>query len=316
MDSANINAQSFQILLDVPARKPKLRYDDYALAFKDIIEQSEPRFAMGIFGGWGSGKTTLMETIEAKLNEDEIVRVWFNAWRYEKEEHLIIPLLDTVREALIEWDQTRQRSSRAALETAATIGKVIHSLLAGFSLKVGVPGTMDVSFDANKALAESARITKEDRDAEVPRSFYHAAFRALDNVFKDFVGEDAKRRIVVFVDDLDRCLPESALEVLESMKLFFDLEGFVFVVGLDRRVVELAIEAKYAKEHVTPAGDEQESYRIRGVTTSTRSSRFRSICFRWRSVRSIASYNQYPKDRKDQKNRVCRMTKSRTYSKQ
>jgi predicted KAP-like P-loop ATPase len=50
---------------------------------------------------------------------------------------------------------------------------------------------------------------------------------------------------VVFVDDLDRCLPASAPEVLESMKLFFDLQGFVFVVGLDRQVVERAIEAKY-----------------------------------------------------------------------
>jgi predicted KAP-like P-loop ATPase len=39
-------------------------------------------------------------------------------------------------------------------------------------------------------------------------------------------------KIVIFVDDLDRCLPDNALDVIESMKLFFDLPGFVFVVGL------------------------------------------------------------------------------------
>ena len=62
------------------------------------------------------------------------------------------------------------------------------------------------------------------------------------------------RRFVVFIDDLDRCLPENALEVLESMKLFFDLEGFVFVVGLDRRVIERAVQLKYPAAPVGPAG--------------------------------------------------------------
>ena len=49
----------------------------------------------------------------------------------------------------------------------------------------------------------------------------------------------------MFIDDLDRCLPANALEVLESMKLFFDMEGFVFVTGLDQAVVEAAVASKY-----------------------------------------------------------------------
>jgi hypothetical protein len=52
-------------------------------------------------------------------------------------------------------------------------------------------------------------------------------------------------RVVVFVDDLDRCFPTSALAVLESMKLFFDSQGFVFVVGLDRDVIARAITSKH-----------------------------------------------------------------------
>jgi hypothetical protein len=65
----------------------------------------------------------------------------------------------------------------------------------------------------------------------------------------------AKRRFVVFIDDIDRCLPEKALEVLESMKLFFDLEGFVFVVGLDQRVIERAVHLKYPAEGVDRYGE-------------------------------------------------------------
>ena len=63
-----------------------------------------------------------------------------------------------------------------------------------------------------------------------------AAFKGL--------AEAGVTRIVVFVDDLDRCLPANALDVLESMKLFFDLPGFIFVVGLDESVIDGAIATK------------------------------------------------------------------------
>lgn len=105
-----------------------------------------------------------------------------------------------------------------------------------------------MSFQANEALEQARRLDDEARAARIPRSFYHASFRALADCFVKFLGLDSARRIVVFVDDLDRCLPNSALEVLESMKLFFDLPGFVFVVGLDRKVVEQSIDVKYGRE--------------------------------------------------------------------
>ena len=94
----------YRILLDEPAERPALRFDEYARAFAGIIRQSGPRFAVGIFGDWGSGKTTLMRAIQHSLEDDQtVVTLWFNAWRYEREPHLIVPLLDTLREELVAW---------------------------------------------------------------------------------------------------------------------------------------------------------------------------------------------------------------------
>jgi hypothetical protein len=238
-----------KLLLDLPSTRPALGFGETADALAQIVEHSDPRFAVGVFGGWGSGKSTLMQAIEARLDSDRIVAVRFSAWRYEKEEHLIVPLLDTVREALLEWSASRPVDEPRARRTAATVGRVMRSIIAGMSMKIGVPGAVDLSFDANKALAAHAADGEEDDDAMVPGSFYHASFRALQAAFGGFVGPGpaTTRRIVVFVDDLDRCLPESALQVLESMKLFFDLPGFVFVVGLDQEVVEHVIDAKYGR---------------------------------------------------------------------
>ncbi len=241
-----------RLLLDVPAAQPVLGFEQISRALAETIMQSDPRFAIGIFGGWGSGKTTLMQAIERKLDPREVVNVRFVAWRYEKEKHLIVPLLDVIREALLNWADDHDQDG-AAHATATAIGRVVRSLVAGLTLTVGLPGAVEASFDANSALQEHSKLSDEERQTRTPRSFYHASFRALEDAFAKFAGAETGRRIVVFVDDLDRCLPKNALQVLESMKLFFDLDGFVFVVGLDDNIIEYAVQKKYPNRARAPA---------------------------------------------------------------
>lgn len=241
------NGTGYRILLDTPSDSPALGFPEIADALAEIVMESSPRFAIGLFGGWGAGKTTLMQAIESRLDPSRAIAVRFSAWRYEKEEHLIVPLLDSIRDALLIWAAGRRGHQQAAKKTAKTIGMVMRSIVAGSSVRLGVPGAIDVSFDANKALAAANEQVAAAAEARVPRSSYHASFRALKEAFEEFAGPRADRRIVVFVDDLDRCLPDNALQVLESMKLFFDLDGFVFVVGLDRDVVEHVIDTKFSR---------------------------------------------------------------------
>jgi hypothetical protein len=254
------SAAGYKLLLDAPSQHPALGFSSTARALAEIVMESDPQFAIGIFGGWGSGKTTLMRAIEDRLksdHSDRAISVQFSAWRYEQEEALIVPLLDTIREALIDWGEHHRSEAQAAKKTAATIGKVTRSILAGVSLRIGLPNALELSFDANKALQARREFRKEELDARVPRSFYHASFRALSDAFTGFAREEADRRIVVFVDDLDRCLPENALQILESMKLFFDLQGFVFVVGLDQEVVQQVIDLKYGGDASPGSGTER-----------------------------------------------------------
>ena len=228
-------------MLDAPAQSPALGFDDYAAAFAGVIRHSEPRFAIGIFGDWGSGKTTLMQAIEQELRSDEsIACVWFNAWRYEREEHLIVPLLDVLRESLASWPAERAGATKAH-RAAATFGRAARALAVGLSVNARLPVGVGLDFDPSKAMDAW---TDQGKLANEPVSFYHASFTEMRDAIETFASR-GRRRIVVFVDDLDRCLPLSALEVLESMKLFFDLEGFVFVVGLDQTVIERSIELKY-----------------------------------------------------------------------
>lgn len=245
---------SFTVLLDEPTDRPALGFDHYARSFTQVIQNSTPRFAVGIFGEWGSGKTTLMQTVEKQLeSNDRVVTVWFNAWRYEKEEHLIVPLLDTLREGLLSWAERQGPSASAAppeaskaRRAAAAMGRAARALLAGLTVR-GKLLAADLELSGEKLMAELVS-DRESAAAERPVSLYHSSFQAMRRAIEPFFEKEGRRpirRIVVFVDDLDRCLPLNALQVLESIKLLFDQLGFIFVVGLDRQVIERAIELKY-----------------------------------------------------------------------
>lgn len=227
----------FRVILDSPADRPGMGFDDYAEALAEIIVSSRAEFAVGILGRWGSGKTTLMRAIERKLGADErVVPVWFPAWRYEKDPNLILPLLDVLRETLEERDAGRRGW---AYDTAVTVSKAGVAFLEGLKLSAGLPGGVGAELE----LGKSIDAIKAGRRRPEPLSFYHAGYRMLGSAIKG-LSADA-RRVVIFIDDLDRCLPVNALDVLESMKLFFDVEGCVFVVGLDQEIAEEAVTAKY-----------------------------------------------------------------------
>ena len=197
---------------------------------------SRAEFAVGIFGGWGSGKTTLMQAVRRRLEAMTACTVWFNAWRYEKDPHLIVPLLDVLQDALrapqdppAPW--ARARRSRWAVLAVHCSPELTLSVDA-------IPG-FKLDFEPGKFIE---KISKNDSSG--PVSFYHAGFALLRKAIDDISGNGA-RRVVIFVDDLDRCFPSSALEMLESMKLLFGVRGCVFVVALDEEIVEKAVAVKY-----------------------------------------------------------------------
>ncbi len=250
-----------RVLIDDAADEPALGFQTYAQALAAMIQQSSPHFAIGIFGDWGYGKTTLLHAIEREVAADPtVITVWFNPWQYEREEHLIVPLLDTLHDALVGWavDQARDPTLRdRAVKTASIIGKVARAILIGLKIKAGAPGA-GLEFEPGKAITDWEQQQPKEA-AEEPQSFYYSSFKILRETLSKF-AEGGRQRIVIFVDDLDRCLPENALQVLDSIKIVFDFEGIVFVVGLDLSVVERAIDAKYQSSYTA-----DDKSRIRGT---------------------------------------------------
>jgi hypothetical protein len=156
---------------------------------------------------------TLMMMIEDELKKDgmskKILTVWFDAWKYEREEYVaVIPFLRVIRLGLEGFTPSNDRNRpkwdglKKGLERAYTAGPIETDLA---ELVKSYKGNGSIGNDVN--------------------TVYYDATKFIEQALKNLREDDPEIRIVVFVDDLDRCIPEKALEVLESIKSFLDIEG-------------------------------------------------------------------------------------------
>jgi KAP family P-loop domain len=218
-----------------------LGFGAYARVLAQAALDTRGPFTIGVFGEWGVGKTSLMHLIQTNLaNEPNVVTVWFNAWRYEKEEHPIVPLVGTI---VRELEGHEPHSQKIARSTNALV-RALRAVAYGFSAnsKVKIPGFAEVeaSFVAKDMIDRRERLTP---DPLLDRSLYYGAFNSLETVQLE---DDL--RVVVLIDDLDRCFPDQAIRLLESIKLVLAQPGFIFVLGVARQVIEGYLQHRYSSE--------------------------------------------------------------------
>lgn len=225
--------EALRLLLDVPEERVAFGFDGYASTLTSAIMGTEPHFTVGVFGGWGSGKTTLLRRIEAQLKSGyshKALVLFFDAWRYQREEHMLLPLLDTLSNSLKEEQEHWQMLGNK-------VKRLSRAIIGALTMKV--PG-MEVKAD---------EAVKRWEEAEEFRSDYYNWLSELQTALQEARRADFQRRIVILIDDLDRCVPHKVIEVLESIKVILDVTGFVFVLALDQQIVEKAIESYYGEKY-------------------------------------------------------------------
>lgn len=242
---------------------PELNFLVYAQEIARIAVEATSgdtgAFAVGIFGTWGSGKTTLMKRIEHELNqlsssnshEINCKTIWFNSWKYDKKE--------SVWNALIQTILLKIKAEKTLPEIQEKIDKLSRSLfLHSLGLITELAKQVVLSILKNKAGVDLKDIEPVDiwsKDVLLSQNLteYYSTVNRFEEDFKDVVESyvGRKGRLVVFIDDLDRCLPENALAVLEALKLYLDQSNCTFFIGIDKRTIEQAVSQRYKDIPIT-----------------------------------------------------------------
>jgi hypothetical protein len=212
------------------------------------VSAIEPPACIALYGPWGSGKTVLMRNAERQLKASQHVTAWFDPWLYERQEDVLTPLIRHVLKAVQTPAGAKTDTWKKNAKTLVTsIGRVV--LKAGFrALLANTIGYVGDGTATEKSLGKDS-FSDDDLDTWTDDTDPVEQIRdAFEKVVNLALG-DAKdgRKLVVFLDDLDRCLPAKVVELIEAVKLLLcGAQGrVVFVFGLDRAVVGEAIRQQY-----------------------------------------------------------------------
>lgn len=243
-----------------------------------VVALTEPRLlplTVGLLGDWGSGKTSVLKIVRAELEDradsdateagGRFVCVEFSPWRYEGYEDIKVALmsavLDRLRREVSDEDQQEKvswlrrqvvrfrRPGRALGRAALTAAPGVVPVVAGIE-----PSLAPEMVEAAKVVVGSAAAAGQ-RALQDPRDGSDAAGGAADpdlevdafrNEFAGLVtGLTGVRAVIVLIDDMDRCLPESVVDTFEAVRLFLNSPKTAFVVAANQNVVESAIDSRY-----------------------------------------------------------------------
>lgn len=218
-------------------------------SINDIIAQEHllPS-TIGVFGDWGSGKSSLIKMIEDdhKKKKNELI-VKFNGWLFEGYEDAKVALLETLIEGVVKartWDKVAIKYiSRLAgrvkwLKTITTASKFGLGMYMG--IQTGLPletfGISTKPFNIDDYLEERTDETDDLADKGIKE--FHKDFAKL-------IKEAKLERVIVIIDDLDRCTPPTVIATLEAIKLFLFVDKTVFLVAADERLINYAVKSRF-----------------------------------------------------------------------
>ena len=207
---------------------------EYAEVLTEFIRRCDTPLTIALQGDWGSGKTSLMTLIRNDLDDERHHTVWFNTWQYAQfnmENRLALSMMSKISDALTpdggsEGIQTLKRSLWAASRAVA---------IGGASLIGQADTVKEVMNEAERA---------GDRAEEDPAAALERIKDGLAKIVEERIAGQTEK-IVVFVDDLDRLVPERAVELLEAMKIFLDIDRCVYVIACDYSVVSAGLKSKF-----------------------------------------------------------------------
>ena len=249
-----------------------LNYEAVAKTITKFVRQ-EPStpITVGVHGDWGAGKSSVLKMTKAALEEDKRTQcLWFNGWVFEGFEDAKTVVLEKI---IIELKRARPTNTKVADQVKKLFKRIQWLKLArksgGLTLTAvtGIPDPEMVStlvekvstiiqnpteiIDATnlKSVAEQAdKFLKDSEPMEDSVPEHMHAFREEFEVLLEAADID---QLVILIDDLDRCLPETAIATLEAIRLFLFVPQTAFVIGADEAMIEYSVRQHFPDLTVT-----------------------------------------------------------------
>jgi len=239
-----------------------------------------PPAVLGLHGDWGSGKTSFLNRVHKILtnqnrlkpsetypdtpkNFKHCVVVWFEAWRYQHDETPVVALLNEMR-AQFTWQEKFRKKLKHASAIAFEAGIRSLDSLAGEIGKVAAVGRIGLVSNLREA---SADWKKENLAFTLPSQATRDLLNnAIESIIKELTTSIYPPRVIVIIDDLDRCQPFTAYKLMEGIKIFMGIPSCVFLLGINREEIVRSVAIGLRRDegldiHATLDAEKKVSHR-------------------------------------------------------
>lgn len=227
--------------------------------------------SIGVSGSWGVGKSSLVQMIgESLKNLDDgetYIFINFNAWLYQGYDDARMALLQKVADKIMEESESRKTCVEKAkefikrinwLRTAKFMAPVATGILTGGA----VAGPIGSFIGAVSGLFNQSELPSEEDLSKVKKSYEKIEpdlkkllndkeeksvpkeIAALRSLFQELL-EELELTLIVLVDDLDRCLPNTAISTLEAMRLLLFIPQTAFIIAADEQMIRNAVRSHF-----------------------------------------------------------------------
>lgn len=237
---------------DLPTLEDKCSWEKEVDRVSRRIESCFTPHVLGIHGDWGSGKTSFMRQIQhllggqmpndgtvnpngkkaltkayVKEKNSKIITIWFDAWRYQNEPVPIVALLHEMRQQIAFFPAAYEKVKKL---TYVALTASLDSLI-DVAKKIGLE-----SFPSAEKIRSVGESWEKANYSESLSS--NAVRQQLQKAIESLLPSDNdSARVVIFIDDLDRCNPKSAMRLLEGLKIYLSIPRCVFVLGMNERIL-------------------------------------------------------------------------------
>jgi len=222
-----------------------IEINNFASSIAEFIQICETPLTIGLQGDWGTGKTSLMNVIKTHLTDKKFHKIDINTWHYSmfrQDEYLGIIIIKSLVEELAKRFEKKDSSVAGAMKKLGSfIGSGIQKAIS-IGTSYEVVGNFSIDSVKEKLSGNDNSIEVENLSAILLQFKQEFTKLIQDNIVAK------NERVFFFVDDLDRIRPIKAIEVLETLKNFMDVDGCVFIFAVDYEIVQLGIAEKFGKD--------------------------------------------------------------------
>lgn len=239
-----IKHHELEIQPDTPFANCKLERQQYAEVLTEIVELYSDGFVLAINNEWGTGKTTFVKMWQQHLKNNDFKTVYFNAWENDFDNNPLVAIMSELKPLI-------NSKNKAVFKSVISKGAVLAKNVAPAVIKAIAKKYIDVD-EVLDAIENTTKGVTEIFEEEIKE--YTNKKKSIVDFRKElekFIKEtDSSKPLIFIIDELDRCRPDYAVDVLEQMKHFFSVPGIVFVLSIDKNHLASSVRGYYGSENI------------------------------------------------------------------